>query len=260
MQALRHSKVKLTWDDDDPTRNQLTRRRITRKEMEEADFKAYLASSGSEESDDEGEGKSASRDRLRSLLLGGGNDLPEGWNDGEGRDEGGRDVDMEVTFTPGLSSLKEDKDETTLEKYQRKLRDKRKKKKEQSEKPADNEKDTVEDDFFAAASDDEENRLASSIKKSGKEKKLVKESKPKDIATEEDLSRLVASSATEPRHFNLKSVIKAEKLKGKKLRKGKKNKLDEAELQEDFSINVDDDRFTAVHDDNDFAIDPSNPQ
>lgn len=259
MQALRHSKVKLTWDDDDPTRNQLTRRRITRKEMEEADFKAYLASSGSEESDDEGKGKSVSRDKLRSLLLGGGNDLPEGWNDGEGRDEDGRDVDMEVTFTPGLSSLKEDKDETTLEKYQRKMRDKRKKK-ERSEKPTDNEKDTVEDDFFAAASDDEEKRPTSSGKKGGKEKKSTKELKPKDVATEEDLALLVASSNTEPQHFNLKSVIKAEKLKGKKLKKGKKNKLDEAELQEDFSINVNDDRFKAVHDDNDFAIDPSNPQ
>ncbi|KAE9408126.1 hypothetical protein BT96DRAFT_914111 [Gymnopus androsaceus JB14] len=246
--ALRHSKVKLTWDDDDPTRNQITRRKITRKEMEEADFKAYLASSDSE-SDGEAKEKSASRDKLRSLLLGGGNDLPEGWNDGEGGDGG--DVDMEVTFTPGLSSLKEDKDETTLEKYQRKMKDKRKKKKEQSTKPAD-EQDTVEDDFFAAASDDED-RPTSSTEKSAKEKQ------PKQVATEEDLSLLVASSNTEPQHFNLKSVMKAEKLKGKKLKKGKKNKLDEAELQKDFSINVDDDRFKAVHDDHDFAIDPSNP-
>jgi len=54
-------------------------------------------------------------------------------------------------------------------------------------------------------------------------------------------------------------LLEAEKLKGKKLKKGKKNKLDEAELQEDFSINVVDDRFKAVHDDHDFAIDPSNP-
>ncbi|KAJ3857805.1 hypothetical protein EV368DRAFT_29427 [Lentinula lateritia] len=257
--ALRHSKVKLTWDDDDPTRNQMTRRKISRKELEEADFKAYLASSSSEsESDGEDKKKSGSRDRLRSLLLGGGNDLPEGWNDGDGGGDDG-DVDMEVTFAPGLSTTNEDKEETTLEKYQRKMKEKRKKKKEHgSVKAAEDEKQVVgADDFFAAASDDD-GEINSSGKKSGKVK--VKKSKTQEVATEDELSLLVGSSNAEPQHFNLKSVIKAEKLKGKKLKRGKKKEVDEAELQEDFSIDVNDDRFKAVHENHDFAIDPSNPQ
>ncbi|KAF9076246.1 hypothetical protein BDP27DRAFT_894169 [Rhodocollybia butyracea] len=253
--ALRHSKVKLTWDDDDPNRNQITRRKISRKEMEEADFKAYLASSSSEsESDEKTERKSTSRDKLRSLLLGGGNDLPEGWNDG---DDGEPDIDMEVTFAPGLSTSKEDKDETSLEKYQRKMKEKRNRKKQDGGK----EKDAVEaDDFFAAASDDadEGDKPALASKKTAKGSKSKESQKPKQVATEESLSLLIASSNAEPQHFNLKTVLKAEKLKGKKLRKGKK--LDEAELQEDFQIDVDDDRFKAVHDDHDFAIDPSNPR
>ncbi|KAJ4486081.1 hypothetical protein J3R30DRAFT_3655351 [Lentinula aciculospora] len=255
--ALRHSKVKLTWDNDDPIRNQMTRRRISRKELEEADFKAYLASSSSEsESDGEAKQKSASRDKLRSLLLGGGNDLPEGWNEGDGGGDES-DVDMEVTFAPGLSTTQEDKDETTLEKYQRKMKEKRKKKKEQGPTEAADEEEQVvrTDDFFAAVSDDE-NETNLSGKKSRKAKE--KKSKTKEVATENELSLLVASSNAEPQHFNLKSVIKAEKLKGKKLKKGKTN-LDEAELQEDFSIDVHDDRFKAVHENHDFAIDPSNP-
>ncbi|KAJ3799910.1 hypothetical protein GGU11DRAFT_678391 [Lentinula aff. detonsa] len=262
--ALRHSKVKLTWDNDDPSRDQITRRKITRKELEEADFKAYLASSSSEsESDGEAKHKSASRDKLRSLLLGGGNDLPEGWNDGDGGGNEG-DVDMEVTFAPGLSTTKEDKDETTLEKYQRKMKEKRKQKKEQKPTQAVEDEGHVEaDDFFAAASDGEEkmNFLGkkSRKEKEKKEKEKAKKSIPKEIATETELSLLVGSSNTEPQHFNLKSVIKAEKLKGKKLKRGKKHKVDEAELQEDFSIDVDDDRFKALHENHDFAIDPSNP-
>ncbi|KIK70945.1 hypothetical protein GYMLUDRAFT_66154 [Collybiopsis luxurians FD-317 M1] len=260
--ALRHSKVKLTWDDDDPTRHEITRRKISRKDLEEADFKAYLASSSSEpESDGENDRKSISRDKLRSLLLGGDNDLPEGWNDGNGKSVGDNedDVDMEVTFTPGLSLSKGDGDETTLEKYRRKMKEKRKKKKENAEAGHGDLGIVKTDDFFAAASDEEEEETLRSSKKNGKKDEL-KEIKPKQVSTKEDLSLLIASSNAEPQHFNLKSVIKSEKLKGKKLRKGgKRNNFDEAELQEDFSIDVDDDRFKAVHDDHDFAIDPSNP-
>ncbi|KAJ3758636.1 hypothetical protein EV360DRAFT_82860 [Lentinula raphanica] len=263
--ALRHSKVKLTWDNDDPNRNQITRRKITRKEIEEADFKAYLASSSSEsESDDGAKQKSASRDKLRSLLLGGGNELPEGWNNGEGDGDGDEgDVDMEVTFAPGLSTTKEDEDETTLEKYQRKMKEKRKKKKEQRPTRADEDEEehvVDADDFFAAASEDEGTTEPSGQRKKKEKKNKEQEQRNKlKVASENDLALLVGSSDTGPQHFNLKSVMKAEKLKGKKLKKRKQNKTDEAELQEDFAIDVHDDRFKAVHESHDFAIDPSNP-
>ncbi|WVQ99281.1 hypothetical protein IAU59_006413 [Kwoniella sp. CBS 9459] len=51
--ALRHSKVKLTWDQDDPNRVKMTRRTLTREEIEEQDFNNLVAGSGSESSDDE---------------------------------------------------------------------------------------------------------------------------------------------------------------------------------------------------------------
>ena len=128
LQALRHSKVKLTWDDDDPERNQITRRVLSRKEIEENDFKAYIASSDSESDEDGSASKAASRDKLRALLLGGGDDaLPEGW--GKGGDDG--DADMEITFTPGLSLAKNADEETTLDAYKRKMKEKKKKRKEE---------------------------------------------------------------------------------------------------------------------------------
>ena len=51
--------------------------------------------------------------------------MPEGWGTGAGED--GASVDMEITFTPGLSAGTGDQDETTLEKYQRKMKEKKKK-------------------------------------------------------------------------------------------------------------------------------------
>ncbi|KAJ7038254.1 hypothetical protein C8F04DRAFT_1256269 [Mycena alexandri] len=248
--ALRHSKVKLTWDEDDPERNQVTRRTLTRKEIEEADFKAYLASSSEDESDDENrnaKSKGASRDKLRSLLLtGGGDELPEGWD--REQDEGDGDVDMEITFTPGLTETKE-LGETTLDKYQRKMREKRKKKKTEI-KPADG--GDEEDEFF------DDGKVPAPTRAARGSAPAIKPSR--SLSTAEELSLLVSSDkpTTEPRHFDMKAILKAEK---QAKRKGKKRKtVAEDEMQEDFAINVNDSRFNVLHEDHAFAIDPSNPQ
>ncbi|KII93743.1 hypothetical protein PLICRDRAFT_171458 [Plicaturopsis crispa FD-325 SS-3] len=276
--ALRHSKVKLTWDEDDPERNHITRRTLTKEEMENADFRAYLASSGSESESDAPTSqdkakkkKAASRDKLRSLLLSGGDDeLPEGWGGDRDGDDG--DVDMEITFTPGLSASKVDKEETTLEKYERKLKEKRKKRKEEL-KGKGVEKETPakgDDDFFAEASDDvsdeeetaEHSRKGKETKKSRKGDRHASPEAPRTLSTPEELALLATSDNpnAEPKHFNLKAVLKAEKKRNRKGKRGKKDKADDdQELQEDFSIDVKDDRFKAVHEDHSFAIDPSNP-
>lgn len=282
-QALRHSKVKLTWDEDDPQRIQLTRRSLSRKEMEENDFKAYLASSGSEDEDEpvqrRNNGTSQSRDKLRALLLGGGDDLPEGWGKGEGGDAG--DVDMEITFTPGLSTLKEDREETTLEKYQRKMKEKKKKRKEELKEKTGSEHETekisAKDEFFADGSEDEDVEAAAqesldegpSTKrgkrdkhKKGKDKSGDDSAHARHVSTAEELALLAASDSLngEPKHFNMKAVLKAEKKQKLKKRRGKKAAEEENELQEEFSLDVKDDRFKAVFEDHSFAIDPSNPR
>jgi NUC153 domain len=273
-QALRHSRVKLTWDDDDPERIKVTRRTLSRKEIEESDFKTYLASSGSSDEgsdvDDTSAGAAAKREKLRALLLGGGDEdnelLPEGW--GKDTEKAG---EMEITFTPGLSGKQDEgegEEETTLQRYLRKQKEKRKQKKKTAK--AQNEKEEGQDDeFFGEDSDDKGEDVAPVATKNGKKKPLAMESKPlkaKHVeSTPAELELLLSSEAPsrEPMHFDIRSVIKAEKSGSKK--RGKKNRkqasrADEDEAQEDFAINVKDKRFKALFEDHEFAIDPTNPQ
>ncbi|KAI0361520.1 hypothetical protein OH77DRAFT_1444095 [Trametes cingulata] len=286
--ALRHSKVKLTWDEDEPERAQITRRVLSKKEIEENDFRAYVASSSESESEDapgaskSKDAKAAERDKLRALLLGGGDDqMPEGWGKGKGLSDD-EDVDMEITFTPGLSAAKDgDKEETTLEKYQRKMKEKKKKRKEEmrekrkqdkAEKPA--KKKGLDDDFFGGDSDEESEaeeqprgKKGPGRDKKGKRKDADSddEGRPARVeSTAEELALIAASENpdAEPKHFDMKAVLRAEKRGGKK-KKGKKGKKGaddgETDLQENFSIDVKDERFKAVLEDHTFAIDPSNP-
>ncbi|THH01804.1 hypothetical protein EW026_g932 [Hermanssonia centrifuga] len=251
--ALRHSK-----------------RNLTRKEIEENDFKAYLASSTESESEDDSSRKpkgKADRDKLRALLLSGGDDtLPEGW----GSRDDDEDVDVEITFTPGLSESKgKGENETTLEKYQRKMKEKRNRRKEEKgkEDKEETEGTAPKDDFFAEASEDEtdqEEVRPQTGKQSRKKRDTSPDAQPKAKITTEELALIAASDNPhgEPKHFDMKAVLKAEKSKGRK-RKGKAGKKEvheENELQEDFAINVKDDRFKALHEDYTFAIDPSNPR
>ncbi|KAG1811216.1 uncharacterized protein BJ212DRAFT_561391 [Suillus subaureus] len=255
--ALRHSKVKLTWDDDDPERNHITRRSLTKKEIEEADFKAYIASSSSESDNDPDpvsknrSKRNAQRDKLRTLLLAGDDDeLPEGWgrDDDAGKHD---DVDMEITFTPGLTETKDPQDETTMEAYQRKMREKRKKRKEEVKVKAttvtNNEdrgqpgKNSFDDDFFEGVSGSEGESEAENASGSAKR-----------------VSRIWDVDKPVPRQ-EMKLDVKAEK-KGKRKRSKKKAiDDDDDEVQDDFIIDVKDVRFKAIHEDYQFALDPSNP-
>ncbi|BGP26426.1 pre-rRNA-processing protein ESF1 [Rhodotorula toruloides] len=66
------------------------------------------------------------------------------------------------------------------------------------------------------------------------------------------------------RHFDMRQILKAEKNKGKKRKvKGKKGKKpgDETEtINDNFKLDLGDERFKSLHEDFDFAIDPSNPR
>ncbi|KAG1826294.1 uncharacterized protein BJ212DRAFT_1475626 [Suillus subaureus] len=226
--ALRHSKVKLAWDDDDPECNHITRRSLTKKYIEEADFKAYIASSPESDNDQDPVSKKRSkknsqRDKLRTLLLTGDDDeLPEGW----GRDDDARnhdDVDMEITFTPSLTEAKNPEDETTVEAYQRTMRKKRKKKKEEVKVKA-----------TTVTNNESRGQLG------------------KNVSFDDDffggrLSRTRDVDKPVPRQ-ETKSDVKAEK-KGKEKRGKKKLVDDDDEVQDNFIIDVKDDRFKTIHED-----------
>ncbi|KAI9629335.1 hypothetical protein KEM48_013082 [Puccinia striiformis f. sp. tritici PST-130] len=109
--VLRHSKVKLTWDSEDPIRKKYTRlntQKLTQEEIDELDFKNFIApgSSDEEEEDPEDEYKeekgNGSRRHLqfRQLL---------GLSDQRGQPvsqaEPGSDQELDITFKPGFVDL-----------------------------------------------------------------------------------------------------------------------------------------------------------
>ncbi|KAJ3411749.1 pre-rRNA-processing protein esf1 [Chytridiales sp. JEL 0842] len=266
--ALQHSKVKLTWDQDDPDRFKVTRRKFTKDDLKEMDFKAYLAS----DSDSDAEERA---NRYRSLLADGGSD------DEAGSDKESEAGDMEITFTPGLSeavaeqlSKKKEKEaqlnETVFEAQQRKRKEKRKEKRLAKKNAQENDEEDASgmgsSDGFDSE-DDEEARFAlhdkaaaRKMKEKGK-KKLTKEEKAQaEKAKQQEKAELellmLDENSANARHFDMKDVLKAEKLKNKK----KKKKGQAVEMpQQDFEIDVADPRFSQVLTSHHYAIDPTNP-
>ena len=202
---------------------------------------------------------------MRALLLsGGGNDLPEGWAGSKTGDINTDDghVDMEVTFRPALSRGN-DEDETTIGKYQRKMREKRKKRK-QELKDKSKEKQPADDFFAQSEGEEDSDESPRAARRVARGERGEQGNKARKLSTKEELSLLVAPDELDsgPKHFDMAAIIKAEKNKRKK-REGRRKKTggyDENELQDDFSIDVKDERFKALHEDHVFAIDPSNPQ
>ncbi|TIB93001.1 hypothetical protein E3Q19_01585 [Wallemia mellicola] len=275
--ALRHSKVKLTWDEDDDKRVALTRKRFNQADIEQNDFKAYIASDSDSDDDDETQKKRAAL--LRAALGGGGADDARELRGGKKDREG----EMEVTFAPGLSEKVDKNDDesdeenmTTLEKYKKKEKQKknaRKEKKKAKDNAGEEEEEHVpvqddagfDDEFFQSGSEDEaafENRrddegITKPSKGGKKDKKAIKE--PKDDksrveSTAEELQLL--TNEDDEKHFDMDEIIKKEKQSN---RKRKHRKTKEENTKDDFEIDIQDDRFKGVLDDHQFAIDPTLP-
>ncbi|KAG7665242.1 ESF1 [[Candida] subhashii] len=243
--ALQHSKVKLTWDETPKERLTLSSRPLSQKEIDENDFKAYLASD-SDENDNE-EKDSSLKDKYKNLL--GDTFGAKGFGRDVGSDDD--DVDMEITFDPGLkdennNEEEEKEEESTIDAYRRKEKERRKR------------------------------RLAKFKETQAEEKKKVEESKPKDKSGKKNKKKQVPQmdekSKAElelvlmdedgedqkhnPEHFNMKDVIKSEKQKNKKKGKKKKN-IDEEMVQDNFVANLNDPRFNEIFESHDYAIDPT---
>ncbi|KXN72798.1 hypothetical protein CONCODRAFT_32445, partial [Conidiobolus coronatus NRRL 28638] len=228
--VLTRSKVKLTWEDDDPDRVKLTRRKFTQDEIEDQDFSALL---GSDSEEDE---KEDLKQKYRALL---------NFAKSQKEEEEGSDEEMEITFTPGLSKskaednlpVKEDPkasakpaNETTIEAYMRKQREKR----------------------MAKAS---AKNAKIEAKKAAEPVKTKAELKAEERQHKAELELLLAEEDGEAKreHFDLKEVMKSEK----KNKKKKKQEL--TEIQDNFEIDTQDPRFSAIHESHMFAIDPTNP-
>lgn len=322
-EALQHTRVNLTWDQDLPERVQLTRREFTESDLKELDFDAYLASSDEDgDGSDNDEDVEAMRAKYRKLLANGDSNVYDDKTNGDD-DEG--DGDMEITFTPGLSektgglgagdSDSEDeaqpKEETSIETYMRKQKEKRMAKKERRELEnkgdddaynknnnkksgrkaaqqafgeSDNDEELDGDTFFKEARAEMEKEGAAPVgksvagskekaatefafivketkeKKKSKKKKLTKEERLEQKRQMAELELLMDDDQTKGDGFDMKEVLKREKLEKKKGKKSRKEKELLQSTTDDFEINVQDPRFAALQDSHHFAIDPTNPQ
>jgi hypothetical protein len=297
--ALQSSKVKLTWDlhPEEVSRKESIKRAFTgsRAQIEENDLRAYLASDTEDDDEEEDQPveeeaaedepklskKELARKKMREAL---------GLAD-EPAAKSSKDApvgDMEITFTPALTDSKpkkgEQEEETTIEKYKRKERERKEKKRQKAKAK----REGIESDAEDASDAQEETRQAdedlgfndpffttedvapvskTSIRKEERRKKReAKEAaEAESSAQKAQLAKVMAADADENQadhldHFDMNEIMRVEKQKRKK-GKGKKKDLDNrGGLQEDFKMDVGDERFKAVFDSHEFAIDPSNPR
>ncbi|TVU38618.1 hypothetical protein EJB05_12002 [Eragrostis curvula] len=268
--ALQHSRVKLSWDDDEPERKKVLRRKFTDDQLDELDM--YLASDDSasdgEDMDNSGDEplpngtskrKLTKEERLAILLQGNKSD-----------EEQSDDQDMEITFNTELEDLskrilerKNNEEKTVWEKHQEKMKEKRKARKrgqKESDDYSSEDKQDDDDDFFAEELSDEETKPSKSKKQKVKTKDKAK-GKEKSTgehleqeATKEELELLVAAD------HDTNNGAKGYNLKRKKGKKGKKGK---EESVEDKLPDIDlskDERFSEMFTSNLYAVDPTDPQ
>lgn len=317
-EALTHSNVKLTWDADDKQRKEVQKRAFSRKEIDDNDLQAYIGSASESEESEEDEiaeeedpnadmmsvtsksTKADKRDLLRAAL-----GLPVEVVKSSRKDVGkpkGPIGNMQVSFTPGLSAVSatsktntkasvfendpRDVEESTMERYVRKERERKARRKERTkarregrdpdlvgesaneaaepavEAAAQEEEAGFDDPFFTdPLNADRESKNARKAEKA----KLRAEKQAEEAAEgtkREELELLMAGEEDSIRHFDMREIKKqekAKKMKGKKKNKGKAE--DEAATSgEAFKIDTQDARFSALFDNHEFAIDPTNPK
>ena len=297
-EALTHSKVKLTWDQDDTQRKEVQKRAFSRAEIDENDLQAYV---GSESSDAESvasrksaaedrkqKKKDAQRTKMRAAF--GLADEPAKSKSKKGGEKDDTIGDMQITFTSGLSG-KEGKnifenepidEESTRDRYIRKEKERNKKRKEkmraartgekanehqQAQDSPDGEEGAAnlgfDDPFFtdpatAAAAEKK-------AKRAEKQKKRDQQAAQEEEAASRraELELLMAEDkADNVRHFDMREIEKAEKearRKGKSKKPKKKTGEGDA-VQDGFQVDSQDPRFKALFDSHEYAIDPTNPR
>jgi hypothetical protein len=280
--ALQHSKVKLTWDADDVTRKEVQARafRGSRKDIDENDLKAYLGTDSSEEEKDNGDQatstKEQERRKMRTLLGLGAEPAPKSKKEDKERPIG----DLQITFSSGLSGSKDKKtsvfenepepNETTLEKYVRKERERKQLRKAKFKgtvapdaQPEVEEDAGFDDPFFAEPSHDKAS--ASKLRKEERLKRRAeREAEEKASAAKRaELELLmVDDKETEMRHFDINEIEKAERRAKKKGKKGKKSKEGGMEpvVVDNFDVDSQDPRFARMFENHELAIDPTHPR
>ena len=274
-------------DPEETTRKEAIKRAFTgsRADIAANDLAAYVGndSSDSEEELESEEApkkskKELERERIRAAL---------GLTDEVlAKKSSGPVGDLEITFTPGLTSNETDgifenepiKEETTAERYIRKEKERKARRREKAKAARErNNPDTAEeetnkqekeklgfdDPFFA----DEKTRDTASKAAHQEERRKKREAKRREAqaaaSNKAELELLMEDNATaesNQNHFDMNEIARAEKRDRKKGKRSKEKESKRGGLQENFEINVNDPRFNAVYESHEFAIDRSHPR
>jgi hypothetical protein len=294
--ALQHSKVKLTWDVDpeEASRKDAIKRVFSgsRAEIGENDLRAYLGSdseSEAEEPEDEEpklSKKELARQKMRAAL-----GLADEPAPSSKKSKAGPVGDMEITFTAGLStsdnkSVFENEpitEEMTAEEYIRKEKERKARRKEKAkarregrdheaspvpEETGEKEELGFDDPFFNTDEFTKEKASKSQRKAERLAKREAKAAATAVSTTEKaKLELLMQDNSTEAPthldHFDINEIARAEKRskKGKKSKQAKDGESERGGLQENFEMDVGDERFAGrLFGNHEFAIDPSNPK
>ncbi|CAH1262673.1 ESF1 [Branchiostoma lanceolatum] len=291
--ALQQTSVELTWDETNKERLNVTMKKFREEDIDKLDLTEYLASSSGEEdaglsnligasSDEEEKGEEEEEEKdedqiakYRSLLL--------GLDKKEEKKEFAEDMEMEVTWEPGLrekaedlvKKKTEDKKSTPWQQYLEKKKQKKRErkqelKKKEEEKKFEDVEDSGEEDLPAGVDlgDDyfrEELEQLQTVqeKRKKKEKKKVEEPTPEEEKQKAELELLMMDEEDNKRHFNMKAIIEAETQADEKKKRKKKDRNTTEEpgtkLEDNFEIDVQDPRFEAVYSSHLYNIDPSDP-
>jgi len=268
--ALQQQKVELTWDETDPQREKSMKKAFEAMgkdgDLDELEnVKNLIASaseddgeddadkSGDEESDGETVNDKDMINKYRALLA----DI-NSKEEKEAETKG----NMEVSWhEPDTAEQPEPEELGPWEKYLEKKKNKKKKRKEIVNKEG-SEDDIPEgidlnDPFFA---DELGTDLVESTEGRSKKKKKKKGKESTFDEEEEDksLNLMVMDSDDDKEHFNFKDIVQTETKTGKAKKKWKKKKKElEVPLDDNFAVNVSDDRFSALFSRPEFNIDPT---
>uniref|UniRef100_A0A3P8TZ83 ESF1, nucleolar pre-rRNA processing protein, homolog (S. cerevisiae) n=1 Tax=Amphiprion percula TaxID=161767 RepID=A0A3P8TZ83_AMPPE len=295
--AAATSKVQPTWDETDHERVTTLNRTFNKKQLLDMDFNAYLASSSEEEvvgqedanhintaeeelvvekkPREEEDKKKKSEEQISKYR-----ELLKGIQDKEKKLQEDKDMEMEITWVPGLKEATEQlvkkklepKDKLTpWEEFLQKKKERKKQKKSERKQGTDVEQLSddelppdvnLSDPFFS------EELSAAELKKKKQKKKKQKMKKQEEEPTaeeEEELEKqkaqmtlLMEDNNPEHKHFNYDKIVEQQNL-SKKKRKKLLKKGQELLEDDDFQVDVKDPRFQAMFTSHLFNLDPSHP-
>ncbi|XP_067124306.1 ESF1 homolog [Centruroides vittatus] len=254
--ALQQIQVRLTWDETNPRRLQAMRNAFEKgkeADSQNVDLSAFLASSSSSSDEDEAIEENISKideisensskktrvEKYKELLQNLG-------NEGDRED---KDMELEITWEPGLQkSAKElvkakqkTKEMTPWEQYLQKRKEKKKKKQKEELSVSNQDSDSSEDINVENGNNFNREGLSDGRETDDKETEMLKLlTADRDVVENEE-------------------SIKTKSKKKKKLKKKKGQKLGNAKELENFQVDVNDPRFSALYTSHFYNIEPADP-